>query len=138
MYRDNQLVILEPGETHLTTVLTNDKKCAYFGTDHSKSKYIYKFKDACDIIDKRLAELYNDPWIEITEKQYDEMLNCLPPLRWHQTKTYSIFAMSEFMEDRYTSFYIYLYGIEKYYTAIRLYDKTDNELIKELDKQLKK
>lgn len=63
--------------------------------------------------DKREASFLTDP-SEISEKQYDDMLNVLPPKRWIQARGpygyESSFEMIEHQSGRVTSFYIAIHG----------------------------
>ena len=45
---------------------------------------------------------YVKPWKEITEEQWDEMLNVLPPKNWRTVGGVNIFQMSEYMTDNIT------------------------------------
>lgn len=42
---------------------------------------------------------------EITEEQFLEALNCLPPLNWHISPNFECFHMSEFLVENYTATY---------------------------------
>jgi hypothetical protein len=57
---------------------------------------------------------------EITQEQFIEALNCLPPLNWYCTPTFECFHMSEFMVSHYTATYAH--------TAHRFFMWTDTAL----------
>ena len=42
---------------------------------------------------------------EITQEQFLEALNCLPPLNWYLTASFECFHMSEFLVSHYTATY---------------------------------
>ena len=42
---------------------------------------------------------------EITQEQFLEALNCLPPLNWYLTASFECFHMSEFLVSHYTTTY---------------------------------
>lgn len=68
-------------------------------------------------------EYLSKPLMEVTEEDFDEMLNCLPPMRWHKDE-YGIekFLMSEFMCGPVTAQYASRNG--KYYTKyVNAFDK---------------
>ena len=43
---------------------------------------------------------------EITQEQFIEALNCLPPLNWYFTASFECFHMSEFLVSHYTATYV--------------------------------
>lgn len=56
------------------------------------------------------------PLEEITEEQYNDCLNCLPPLKWCTINGVEMFCMSEMWTGTYTNQYA-KFG-EKYYTKM--------------------
>ncbi len=71
---------------------------------------------------------------EISEDEYHEMLNCLPPLKWHNFNDLNIFFISEAFTADIHSMYVIYKG--KYYTCNASIYETDirieNELLKHL------
>lgn len=67
-----------------------------------------------------------ESWTEITEKQYYDMLECVPPLRWRDIdKGINVFAVGEcFTMDLYTHC-IHDRVKNKYYSALRPIRSTD-------------
>lgn len=55
------------------------------------------------------------PLHEITEEEFHEMLNVLPPLAWGSWNNIEIFCMSEFYTGTYTSQYAHDRNTGKYY-----------------------
>ena len=54
--------------------------------------------------------------IETTEENFEDMLNCLPPLKWCTIDEVEMFCMSEMLTGTYTDQYSKYQG--KYYTKI--------------------
>ncbi|MDD2496053.1 MAG: DUF1419 domain-containing protein [Tissierellia bacterium] len=60
----------------------------------------------------------NQPLTEITEEQFYEMLNVLPPLKWCTRYNVEMFCISEMLTGTYTSQYMYNLVTGKYYHKI--------------------
>lgn len=56
--------------------------------------------------------------MEITEKEYDDALCCLPPVNWVQLELYSMFHISEGLSGTYHGQYLYDKRKNKYYYAV--------------------
>lgn len=143
-------VIYQPGKCHLQTVVYTDEngvdRCQYSGSlkglecDQTVSEYLAEpentgkicvsWDDALKQIHQREEELFITPWKEITEKEYDEMLNVLPPHKWKTVDGVNIFQMSEFTISDITSHYVYFHG--KYYTAGRRISTTYETIAQEI------
>ena len=65
---------------------------------------------------------------EITAERYDDLLNCLPPKRWHNYKGLEIFFMGECYTSNIYTCCIYYPDAKKYYSALRRITETDEEL----------
>lgn len=104
------------GETNIQTLLRNGK-CIYSGkpAQHyiDAGFEIMNPDEAVHLVDKALEERYSGQWEEISEKEFWDMLEVLPPESYH----YGCFRMSEYTESNYTSHFIHNHG--KYYTATR-------------------
>lgn len=76
--------------------------------------------------DKRQRAKYlNKEPKEVTAKDFDDMLNVLPPLAWVRTDNYSMFCVGECYTMTYYAQYLYNKENGKYYTAlVDIYDKT--------------
>lgn len=71
---------------------------------------------------------------EVTEAQYWEALECLPPCKWHDLNSrFNSFYISEAMTGVLHSFYIHDKKTNKYYSALRSKFITDTELLKDLE-----
>lgn len=63
-------------------------------------------------------ELYTVPFTEITEESYENMLNCLPPMQWHDlSPRFNIFLCSEAMSAQFHGAYVYDRENKKYYSG---------------------
>ena len=60
----------------------------------------------------------NSPLTEITEEEFHEMLNVLPPLKWCTMHNIEMFCISEMWSGSYTSQYAYNLVTCKYYHKI--------------------
>lgn len=70
------------------------------------------------------------PFKEITYDEWNDMLNCLPPDNWHDFAAgLNVFFMSERYTGNLTSCYIRDRANDKYYTALRPDDYTDEQLL---------
>lgn len=97
---------------------------------------------------EEIEPLYNDykkglqgEWQEITEDVYFDMLECLPPQKWHDLRhtsadnvngRFNSFYISEAYTADLHSFYIKDRKTGKYYTALRSRFIKDDELINQL------
>lgn len=86
------------------------------------------------ILDKYNKEAYCKEWKEITKDEYWELLECLPPCKWHDlNERFNSFYISEA-----TTFDIHCFCVkdkktEKYYSANRSCFISDEDLINELN-----
>ena len=100
-------------------------------TGETKEQYIEQGFIVMDFEEfyKRL-EAYHESlcgdWQEITEEQYEDALNCLPPMKWFNGG----FFMSEAYTGSIYSFYQEWNG--KYYTCLENVYKKRDEIIKSL------
>ncbi len=75
-------------------------------------------------------ELQREKWLskepkEITQKEFDDALNVLPPKCWIQNERYSMFFIGECTTMSYYGQYLYDKASGKYYTALTdIYDKS--------------
>ena len=105
-----QLVIYKLGETHIQTTITNGY------ADHTNGKrpeaYLDElgpgyaclpFDQALTLIKKAEKEKYlDDPWEEITEKQWLDWLEVLPPENWKNINGVDIFRICEYQTSNIT------------------------------------
>ncbi len=73
---------------------------------------------------------------EITAERYDDLLNCLPPKKWHKYKGLEIFFMGECYTSNIYTCCIFHPDTQKYYSALRRITETDEELEKTLLKSI--
>lgn len=122
---DKKGVIYKLGELHVQTIVKNGM-CAYTNCtieEYLQIKgegYIFcSWEEALKHIEEAEKKKFNKPMIEIDLEEYEDALNCLPPLKWTKLgrKNDELFFMSEFYTGNYTALYIRKDG--KHYTAIR-------------------
>lgn len=115
-----QLVAYKQGATNCQTAFS-DGKCIYTGKPVEEYKTegfeIMTLDAACDLIEKAQEARYHAPWEEITEEEYRDALECLPPMRWNKVSGIEFFQMSERYEGEWTATYANI-G-ERYFKALR-------------------
>ncbi len=117
---DQTLVIYEFGKTHTQAFLRKDGRCQYSGKTFTEVQKEYpkcvilQLQHAIKHIRATENKLYIDTiWKEISEDDYMEMLEVLPPENWQG----GIFRMCEYWTSNITGHYVELDG--KFYTAQR-------------------
>lgn len=101
-------------------------------SDKSRDDYIkegYKIISEGEyeaLLDDHLNELCSGQWREITEENYEEMLNVLPPLKWGNGG----FFVSELYSHDVTGYYQQLN--DKYYYKRQRISTSKDEIIKDL------
>lgn len=112
--------------------ILKDGKSIYSG----KTKKDYEQEYKAELSEFTWDELYDNyivpydkslqkPFKEITEDQWHEMLNVLPPMRWTKHTDGSFFFVSEAYRADLHGCYVSKGG--KYYTAVRSkFEKTEN------------
>lgn len=71
-----------------------------------------------DFLKAQRERLLSDPMQEITEQQYDDALNVLPPLGWHTRHNGEEFCSREFLTGSYTMQYAYSLVQGKHYAKL--------------------
>ena len=130
-------VIYETGKTNIQTSVYSDEKgierCAYSGSlnglpidmtvdeyltnNENKNLSCVPFELALEQIRQEKEKAYIKQWIEISEEQYDEMLNVLPPEKWQTVDGVNFFRISEHLTSNITAHYAQILG--HYFTANR-------------------
>jgi hypothetical protein len=109
-------VIYKPGELHLqsTTYICQDtglervrytggKTLAEYMTDKTgQGLEVMPYEMAAPMIDAAQVARYCKPWREITEKDWWENLEVLPPEKWRTVRGVEIFRMSEYTSGNIT------------------------------------
>ena len=116
-------VIYKDGEGHLETTVYKDQygveRCAYTGylrkldNDLTVPEYLSEkpdavcisFDDALERIAKAEDAAYIKPWTEITEDQWMDALEVLPPQKWQTVNGVELFRMSEYTTGNITTHY---------------------------------
>lgn len=82
--------------------------------------------DSFDELTGKYHEGLKEPFKEITEDRYDDLLNCLPPMNYRRYKDCTIFFISEaYTADMHTCC---IAREGKYYSALRDRKETNEEL----------
>ena len=88
------------------------------------------WNDFVELYQKPYLQSLQKPFKEITEEHYDDMLNCLPPQRWHNFAVgLNVFFMLEGYTGNLHSCYIADRANNKYYEALRPMNITDEQLL---------
>jgi hypothetical protein len=128
-------VIYEDGATYLQTHIYRDaqgiERCAYSGhlSDHAEDLTVedylarrpglvcLSFDEAMERITKAEEETYIKPWSEITEEEWTDALEVLPPQGRRTVEGVEIFRMSEYTTNDITLYYAACH--ERYFCAHR-------------------
>ena len=133
-------VTYKKGEMGIQTVTVIDsegvERCAYSGL--TVAEYLAKnencsvmtWDEVMPIITTLQDEAYINPFKEITEEQYYESLECLPPQKWETVDGVNIFRMSEYLTGNITD-HIVKYN-DKFYSANRRTNTPYAEIAKEI------
>lgn len=125
-------VIYKDGETNLQSVVYTDKagvdRVGY--VDKTVDEYLAEnpgmlciaFDEAMKRMDEAQEKIYIKPWQEITEEQWLDNLEVLPPEKWKTVNGVELFRMSEYTTGNITAHYARL-G-DRYFSASRR--TTDN------------
>lgn len=107
----------------------------YIAQHKKKNLHILTWEELYPHI-KEFNQSLCEEWKEITEEQYEDALECLPPMRWHNIgyKT-SVFFISEAYTADIHSAYISSQG--KYYTANRSINMKSEDIYNDFVKQIK-
>lgn len=96
------------------------------------------WEDYYENIEKPYLKNLCGEWKETTEERYWDMLECLPPMKWHDIQSgINMFFVSEcYSGDLYTCcLRLTNNGTKKYYSALRSKYITDSEVLTELKNQ---
>lgn len=105
-------------------ILENSKKYSNIYSEEKIQNYKDKAEIGCEIMlysefEKfKRDNILSKPLKEITEKEYNEMLNVLPPLHYVTRNGITMFCMSEMYTETYTNQYAYDSKNNKYYTKL--------------------
>ena len=115
-------VIYKDGETNLQSTVYTDKegvdRVAYTfpypaGIDKTVAEYLagnpgtvcISFDEALERMTKAEESAYIKPWTEITQEQWTEALEVLPPEKWLTVNGVELFRMSEYTTGNITTHY---------------------------------
>lgn len=106
------------GETNAVDYILPDGMMAYAGITvdayraaHPEKNFIVlPWKEVLERCRQAAIAKFATPVREITEEEYDEMLNVLPPENWVRRNGWSVFRMCEYYTGRITSHYVSMGG----------------------------
>jgi len=141
-----EMVIYKPGSMSIQDVMKEDAngvlrtQCRGLtlkeytldgdGKDTGEIFVCIPFDEAVENIRRIEDEKLIKPFVEITEDEYTEMLECLPPEKWQTVDDVNIFRMSEYTMGNITGHYASYEG--KYYMALRRTTVDYAEIAKEI------
>ena len=139
------MTIYKTGESHLQTTVDENGLCTFSGINRENGKdftvpeYL-KFlgpgfvciplDDAYEQIEVVNENNYIKPWEQITEEQWDDALNVLPPMNWRTVDGVNFFQCSERMTSNITATYAAVNN--KHFTAYRRTSQPYSELVSEI------
>lgn len=88
-----------------------------------------------DFLNAQRERLLSDPMQEITEQQFDDALNVLPPLAWHTRHNVEEFCSREFETGSYTMQYAYSLVQNKHYAKLVDYSDPSTWISSILERQ---
>lgn len=135
----------------VTTIEVNDMseletaKCRYSERTMSELRQEYgndivaiTWDEFYEQVEKPYLLRLQKPFKEITEEEWDNMLNCLPPMRWHDfVPGLNVFFCSEGYTADLHGCYIKDRVNGKYYTALRSRFISDEELFNDFKNCIK-
>ncbi len=106
---------IETWGRHCNTYPDVDKFKSYLTQAQNKNYKIMTYNEYSQLERKHYLDR---PLKEITEDEFHDMLNVLPPLKWCTRDNIEMFCMSEMQTGYYTSQYLHDRRNNKYYTKI--------------------
>lgn len=122
------------GRSHYTDKTIKEMQQEY------ESELITITDEELNLVIKEYENSLQNDWQEISEEDYYDMLECLPPMNWRTiTPGVNVFCISEGYYGSLHSHYLKLSNKEgvKYYSALRCIYTTTNEQILQQIKNIK-
>jgi len=115
----------------------NEKGYSYSGRSAEEFKQqgfiVLPEEEAFKIIKKNIEDKYLTAWEEITEDQYWDALETLPPLNFTKTAYGELFWFREFTALDITNVYICIYSnTPRYFKAAKHFTKNHKEILEDL------
>jgi hypothetical protein len=138
-------VLWKKGEPHAEDFIVDGKTSVYripveeYMQDNP-GLVLISWDEFLEVTEKIENEKFLTDWEEITEEQYTQALECLPPEKWLRYGLWSFFRMSERMISNITAHYA-LYNsptCTRFFTAHRRTSQDYQEMIQEIRNQLLK
>lgn len=83
---------------------------------YEKAKY--EMMTFSEYLERQKKEMVSGPVTEVTKEDFDNALNCLPPLKWCTRHNMEMFCMREMYTGTYTTQYAYSLVSGKYFSAM--------------------
>lgn len=84
------------------------------------------------------AEFWKQPFTVITEEQWENMLECLPPMKWHDlNKQWNVFFCSEAMSGQFHGCYLFDRVNSKYYSGMKSIYSSDAQILQDITNEIK-
>lgn len=138
---DDCLVVYRSGKTHIESLLHPVTEKSIYGGKH-KSEFL---KEGCIVItwdelnplikEVENAKYLNSDFEEITEEQFNDALEVLPPQKWVRHQYGSIFRMSEYMTSNITAHYVN--HRNKFFYALRRSTTSYDDILNEVNLLIK-
>lgn len=109
---DQQIESINTWEKHCKTYNNRQDLVNYLTEAQNKKYEIMTFNEFLEL---QRNYYLNKPLTEITEDEFHEMLNVLPPLKWTTRNNIEMFCMSEMLTGSFTSQYLHDRDNNKFY-----------------------
>lgn len=91
-----------------------------------------------DELEKVESDYWVSPFTEITAEIWDDMLEVLPPMKWHNVSPrYNVFFIMEATSGHYHSMYLRDRETKKYYSCTESKFITDEKILEKIAKEIK-
>lgn len=142
MRTDNLLYIYKPGETNIRTTANKDSGVVYYqDTVILVDEYLQQhpgyivgtWDEIYPMILSAEEKEFILLWVEVTEKDFLEALECLPPDRWQRIDGCEFFQMSERLTSDITATYAKIQ--DRFFCANRRESDNYEKLLAEINNQ---
>jgi hypothetical protein len=87
--------------------------------------------------DKLHAEFFIRPFVEITADRWEEMLEVLPPMKWHTIAgRWNVFFLMEMTSGPFTAMYVKDYKTKLCYEGTKNAFQTDEQILADIKKEI--
>ena len=138
-----QWIIVEPFNGYGDSFVTESGGVAY--SDLSLEEYLSEKPNRKLISDEEFTKLLTDfhetkvksKFVEVTQDQWEDSLECLPPLKWHTIAgRWNVFYISEATTAHYHALYVKDLKTQKCYSATKSILLKDDEILADIEKEI--